>query len=110
MSAKAVSARELSPREAEKFMREHPDVQLIDVRQGDEYAEARIAKSTLIPLGILPARIQDLDKARPVLFYCAAGGRSGQALAFAEQQGFKTAKHILGGIGAWAEAGLPYES
>ena len=100
--------RELSPQEAAQYLKANPDVQLVDVRQGSEHQEARLAEAKLIPLGTLPAHLRELDKAKPVLFYCAAGGRSGQALDFAERQGFN-AKHIAGGISAWAEAGLPYE-
>jgi rhodanese-related sulfurtransferase len=107
---KAFTARELSPQDAADYIKATPGLQLVDVRQPDEHREARIAKSKLIPLGTLPLRVHELDKAKPVLFYCAAGGRSGQALRFAEQAGFKDAKHILGGIGGWAGAGLPYES
>jgi adenylyltransferase/sulfurtransferase len=108
--AQSFSARELSPQEAADYLKSTPGVQLVDVRQPDEHKEARIAQAKLMPLGILPARVHELDKAKPVLFYCAAGGRSGQALLFAEQAGFKEVKHIRGGIGSWAGAGLPYES
>jgi rhodanese-related sulfurtransferase len=107
MAAKDGTKRELTPKEAEKFLRENPDAQLVDVRENGEHADAHIAKSKLIPLGLLPVRMNELDKQKPVVFYCAAGGRSGQALAFAEKQGFKKAQHILGGMGAWADAGLP---
>ena len=107
--AKTFTERELSPKEAAQYLKANPAVQLVDVRQVVEHQEARLANAKLIPLGTLPARLHELDKSKPVLFYCAAGGRSGQALDFAEQQGFN-AKHIAGGIGAWAEDGLPYDS
>jgi rhodanese-related sulfurtransferase len=108
--AETFTERELSPKKAAQYLKAHPEVQLVDVRQVVEHQEARLAKAKLIPLGTLPARLHELDKDKPVLFYCAAGGRSGQALDFAAQQGFKDAKHIAGGIGAWAEEGLPYQS
>jgi rhodanese-related sulfurtransferase len=103
------TARELSPKEAAEYLKSTPGVQLVDVRQPDEHKEARLAKAKLIPLGTLQARVHELDKQKPLLFYCASGGRSGQALLFAEQQGFTQAKHVRGGIYAWADAGLPYE-
>lgn len=101
--------RELSPEEAADYLKQTPGVQLVDVRQPEEHKEARLPMAKLIPLGTLPVRTHELDKKKPVLFYCASGGRSGQALRFAEQQGFE-AKHVRGGIFAWANAGLPYES
>ncbi|MFI5355179.1 MAG: rhodanese-like domain-containing protein [Desulfobaccales bacterium] len=108
--ARTFTDRELQPKDAAEYLKSTPGVQLVDVRQPDEHKEARLAKAKLIPLGTLDVRLNELDKAKPVLFYCAAGGRSGQALRFAEQAGFSQAKHIAGGIGAWAAAGLPYES
>lgn len=106
----ADTERDLSPKQAAAFLKSTPEVQLVDVRSPGEHQEARLAKAKLIPLGTLPVRLQELDRTKPLLFYCAAGGRSGQALDFAVQQGYELARHIEGGIGAWAEAGLPYES
>lgn len=108
--AKTFEANELSAQDAAAYLKAVQGVQLVDVRQPDEHREARIARAKLIPLGTLEARFHELDKAKPVLFYCAAGGRSGRALDLAEAAGFKQAKHIIGGMGAWAGAGLPYES
>ena len=105
----APTGRELTPQQAQKWIASDPTVQLVDVRTNEEYKEARIANAKLMPLQTLDVRLQDIDKKRPVLLYCAAGGRSGRALEFLESHGFN-AKHVLGGISGWAGAGLPYES
>jgi rhodanese-related sulfurtransferase len=109
MSKIGFDARELSPRDAKDLLDRDFEIQLVDVRTHGEHQEARIPGSKHIPLHTLPARLGELDKKKPVLFYCAAGGRSGQALGFAESQGYAAA-HILGGISSWAGSGLPYES
>ena len=41
-----------------------------------------------IPLGVLPARLGELDKSKPVVVYCAAGGRSAQAAVIMQAAGF----------------------
>lgn len=101
-------ARELTPHEAHAWMKADPALQIVDVRTSEEHKQARIAKSQLISLQTLDVRLQDIDKKKPVLLYCASGGRSGRALQYLESQGYQ-AKHVVGGIMGWAEAGLPYE-
>lgn len=100
---------ELEPRQAQAYIQANPGLQLIDVRTPDEHREARIKGSKLISLQALQARLHELDKKKPLLIYCASGGRSGQALGFLHQAGYAHAKHIAGGIMTWAEHGLPYE-
>ena len=63
----------------------------------------------LMPLPTLPVRAAELDRHRPVLLYCAAGGRSAQALRFLQSQGFGKAKHLADGIFDWTGSGYPVE-
>lgn len=77
------------------------DVQLVDVRQPWEAALASLPNSLLIPLRELPARMSELDPARPVITYCHVGQRSADAAAFLRQQGFR-ARSLAGGIDAWS--------
>lgn len=101
---------EISAKVAAKWLAADASMQLIDVRSVEEHRDAHLKGSKLMPLPTLPARIQDLDGKRPMLLYCAAGGRSASALRFLQGQGFDRAKHIVGGIQAWHEAGLPLEA
>jgi rhodanese-related sulfurtransferase len=101
---------ELDPKQAQVYIRNTPDLQLIDVREADEYREARIAGAKLISLSTLPARLHEIDRNRPILLYCHGGGRSGRALDFLRSQGYPEVRHIAGGIMAWAASGLSYES
>jgi sulfur-carrier protein adenylyltransferase/sulfurtransferase len=78
-------------------------VQLIDVRQHEEYAFAKIEGSKLIPLGELPSRIGELDPTRDVIFQCKSGVRSARAVEFVQQSGYPgKAKNLRGGITAWS--------
>ncbi|MFZ6750619.1 rhodanese-like domain-containing protein [Undibacterium sp. Ren11W] len=82
---------------------------LLDVRELDEYAEAHAPNSTLIPLGQLPQRLQELgaDKSRPVILICRSGRRSAAAQALLEVAGFTTLTNVEGGMISWQKAGLP---
>jgi rhodanese-related sulfurtransferase len=97
----------ISPAQAAALIKDKKDLQLIDVRTADEYAEGHLAKAKLIPLQELEQRLAEIDKSKPVLLYCRSGHRSGNALKILQGKGFADAKHIEGGIGAWQAAGLP---
>src|SRR5207302_1584051 len=55
------------------------EVDLIDVREPDEYEAGRIARARHIPLAQLPEEVADLNRERPIVFYCRSGSRSAMA-------------------------------
>ncbi|HLT91293.1 MAG TPA: rhodanese-like domain-containing protein [Woeseiaceae bacterium] len=76
--------------------------QLVDVREAWELETARIADTLHVPLRDLPARLGELDPARPVAFICHVGGRSGRAAEYCAARGFARVANIAGGIDAWS--------
>jgi adenylyltransferase/sulfurtransferase len=78
-------------------------IQVLDVREPDEYRLAHINGAKLIPLGTLPQRLAELDPNQPYYLHCHAGGRSMRALQFLRKQGFKHLKSVKGGITAWSD-------
>lgn len=76
-------------------------VQLIDVREEDEYKMGHIAGSKLIPLGQLTARIGEIDKTKPVLVYCASGARSAEAAQVLTSSGYSTVYNLANGVEDW---------
>ena len=79
------------------------DIQLIDVRQPDEYAFAKIEGAKLIPLGEIMSRKGEIDETRETVIHCKMGGRSAKAIEFLEQSGFKgSLSNLIGGITAWS--------
>ena len=82
-------------------------VKLIDVRTDAEVARGKIPQGDVLPLHLLPLRLNELDKQARTVFYCQMGGRSAQAAAFAAGNGFTEVYNLQGGITAWAHAGLP---
>ena len=80
-------------------------INLIDVREPDEYAERNIG-ATLIPLGnIMNMQIEELEDLRneEVIIHCRSGKRSAQACMMLEQMGFANTVNVEGGILAWVE-------
>ncbi len=83
--------------------RELPDsVQRLDVRELWEFEVARVPGAVLIPLGELAARVDELDRSRPVIAYCHHGVRSLQALRILIDAGFTELAHLAGGIDAYS--------
>lgn len=79
------------------------DIQLIDVRQPDEFAFARIEGAKLIPLGEIMARMNELDATRETVIHCKMGGRSARAIEALQHAGYKgSLSNLVGGITAWS--------
>jgi rhodanese-related sulfurtransferase len=85
------------------------DVQIVDVREPEEWAEGRIPGSVHIPLGSLAQRSGELDPARETIVVCQAGVRSLTGADILLKAGFADAKSLQGGILAWAGAGQTME-
>ena len=89
--------------ELKALLDEDENVQLIDVRQPDEYSFARIPGAKLIPLGEILRRMDELDDTRLAIMQCKMGGRSARAIEFLKQAGYKgELKNLRGGITAWS--------
>jgi adenylyltransferase/sulfurtransferase len=95
------SIEELSPFELKAKMDAHEDMQLVDVRDKDEYDVCHLPNAKLIPIDQLLDRFHELDKRKPVVLYCHHGNRSFRAAMTLEDKGFKVA-HLQGGIEAWS--------
>jgi rhodanese-related sulfurtransferase len=80
-------------------------INLIDVREPEEYAEKNIG-ALLIPLGkIMGMQLEELEdlKNEEVIIHCRSGKRSAQACLMLEQMGFTNTVNVEGGILAWTE-------
>jgi len=76
---------------------------ILDVREPNEYQINRIEGSTLIPLGELPRRYQELPRDRPIVAMCKMGGRSARAMEFLKSVGFDDVVNLRGGILEWID-------
>jgi rhodanese-related sulfurtransferase len=77
---------------------------LLDCREQEEIATARIAGSTNIPMKQLTARLAELapHKTQRIVVHCHRGGRSLRVTQFLRQQGFAQVQNMAGGIDAWS--------
>src|SRR5918998_1147057 len=84
------------------------DLQIIDVREPNEYQTARIPGTTLIPLGEVVNRRGEIDESRETVVHCKGGGRSAKAIEALQRAGFGgRLLYLKGGITAWANDGDP---
>jgi len=78
---------------------------LIDVREPNEYQEFNIG-AKLVPLGkIMSMQADELDdlKNEEVILHCRSGKRSATAALFLESMGFTNTVNVTGGVLAWQE-------
>jgi rhodanese-related sulfurtransferase len=80
---------------------------LVDVRTDPEVARGIIEGALHIPLHLLPTRLDEIDRNRPVVLYCQSGARSAQAAHFLAGNGWTEVFNLVGGIGAWRQRNLP---
>lgn len=81
-------------------------INLLDVREPDEYAVSNIQGALLLPLGkVQTMQIDDIEDWRneEVIIHCRSGKRSATACLFLETMGFTNTVNVEGGILAWEE-------
>jgi molybdopterin/thiamine biosynthesis adenylyltransferase/rhodanese-related sulfurtransferase/molybdopterin converting factor small subunit len=79
------------------------DLQVVDVREPQEYQINRISGSVLIPLGDIPRRFNELDPDRTLVMQCKSGVRSAKAADFLRSVGFAHVINLKGGILDWVD-------
>lgn len=87
------------------------DVQVLDVREPSEFSGplGRIPGARLAPLDTLAEQPPDLDRKRPVVAVCRAGGRSAHATGLLQTAGFERVANLAGGMLRWRALDLPVE-
>jgi len=84
-------------------------VQVIDVREADEFAQGHIPGAINMPLSTFqPSRLPD-PAGKTLVLNCLGGKRSGMALDKCSVAQGVVDTHLAGGFGAWSAAGLPVE-
>lgn len=76
---------------------------MIDVRNPGEVAGGVIGDAVNIPVGELPDRLDEFDRRKPTVVYCAGGYRSSMAASLLRHHGFDDVSDLLGGYNAWEE-------
>lgn len=81
---------------------------LLDVRETGEYAEVHAPNATLIPLGELGTRLNEIAayKDKPIAVICRSGRRSAKVVKLLKEAGYSQVSNVSGGMIAWENAGL----
>ena len=104
-----MSIRTITPSEVFHLQQESGSIDLIDVREKDEFAEVRSTLAKNFPLSTLQADeiAQNRDLRAPVYIVCRSGKRSMKAAEILEKNGFETVYNVEGGMMEWEASGLP---
>lgn len=92
----------ISVQELKRKLDAREPIQLIDVREPFENEIAKIDGARLIPLGELPARLNELDRERYMVVHCHTGMRSARAVQLLRGAGFLNVFNLEGGIDRWS--------
>lgn len=103
---------EVGADDVDRLRQEKPDLLILDVREPYEYEAGHLRDALAVPRGILEAAADpDYRKPnptlstaydRPVLVYCATGGRSAMAVKVLDEMGFKETYNLAGGFENWS--------
>lgn len=77
---------------------------VVDVREPNEFDDARVPGSVLVPLATVPQRIDAFHGDDTTYVICRSGGRSMQACRFLAERGADVA-NVAGGTQAWIASG-----
>jgi len=88
--------------DVQERLRKQPGLQVIDVREPEEFASGHIPGAKLIPLGQLPERLGEVDRTRDAVIVCRSGGRSSKACELLASRGFDRVHNLMGGMLQWA--------
>jgi rhodanese-related sulfurtransferase len=102
----SATATDIDPGDLAKWMRRDGALQVVDVREPYEREAGHIAGTKHIPMNELTARAGEIDKQRPVVFYCRVGSRSDMAAQAFRASGYR-ALSMEGGLVRWTQERRP---
>lgn len=94
----------VSPVEVHRMMEDEEDFVFLDVRGPAEYEQVRLPGETLIPLGALRGRLDELPKDKQIITFCKISLRGYEAALILKAAGFEKVRVMDGGVVMW-----PYE-
>ena len=101
-AAPAYEGPEVTAAELATDLEANPELVLIDVREPLEWEICHIPGATLMPLGQLPQRLNELSGHGEIVTHCHTGVRSMQALEILLSAGFSRVRSLKGGIDSWS--------
>jgi rhodanese-related sulfurtransferase len=96
---------EVTPQQVKQRLDAGEKLHLIDVREPQEFAIAKLEGATLVPMRAIPGELQDLEARAdeaPLIVYCHHGVRSLNVVHWLREQGLENCQSLAGGIEAWS--------
>jgi len=94
---------DITPNQLKHMQDDSDKLFVLDVREPHEIDICAIEGTHKIPLGDMPTRFSEVPTDMPVVVHCKLGGRSAQAVAFLQAQGYNNVKNLAGGIIRWID-------
>jgi rhodanese-related sulfurtransferase len=102
---------QITPREVKQRLDAGENLRLVDVREPQEFQQAHIEGSELIPMRTVPQSLATFeDAAVPTIVFCHHGVRSLQVVSWLREQGVESCSSMEGGIDRWSleiDPGVP---
>jgi rhodanese-related sulfurtransferase len=101
--------REISIDQSRAWLKQHPEIVLLDVREDSEWQAGHAAEALHLGKGVLE---RDLEKMIPdlnteIIMYCGGGYRSALACDAAQKMGYRSVHSLIGGYKGMVAAGWP---
>jgi NADPH-dependent 2,4-dienoyl-CoA reductase/sulfur reductase-like enzyme/rhodanese-related sulfurtransferase len=91
----------MDPRDFQAKREKGDDFVFLDVRSPKEYEEVRIPGATLIPLGALRSRVDELPRDKEIIPFCKLSLRGYEAALILKGAGFEKVRYMEGGVLGW---------
>ena len=99
--------RNLTPEQVVQMRQAGQEFRILDVRTPEERSQGTIPGSQLVSVWDVGLNRVAIPDDKPLLLFCAVGTRSSLAAQILARRGNYTVYNLVGGIAAWAKAGLP---
>ena len=96
---------EITPRELDQRLKGGDRIIILDVREPEEVAVARLAGSVAVPMGSVPGELQKIEgfsDQGDVAVLCHHGVRSLNVAIWLQQHGVENCFSVAGGIDRWS--------
>ena len=92
-------------------LRSGEDVNVLDVREPDEFGAGHIPGAKPLPRGLLEYKAAEElpDKDARIVVHCALGGRGSLAAKSLKEMGYTNVANMEGGLSAWREKSYEVE-
>ena len=102
---------QLNSTDIKEVLKKNKAIVIIDVRTAEEFAMGHLKGATNIDIRQQDAysKLDKLNSKTTYLVYCRTNHRSGMAVDYMTQKGFKSVYQMMDGFPGWAANNFPYE-